>query len=90
MRKIIMQAIVLLTLLTALGGCCWHGACGPTPPREGNYSSDQRQYRQYRDTRVHRDGDRDRELYRDRYRDRDDWRRRYDPSRDGYHEEYRR
>jgi len=32
MRKI----IVLLTLLTALGGCCWHGGCGPTPPREGH------------------------------------------------------
>lgn len=90
MRKIIMQAIVLLTLLTALGGCCWHGNCGPTPPREGHYSSDQRQHRQYRDTRVHRDRAQDRELYRDRYRDRDDWRRRYDPSRDGYHEEYRR
>ena len=88
MRKIIVQAIVVLTLLTALGGCCWYGGCGPTPPREGHYSSDQRHHRPYRDARYHRD--RDREVYRDRHRDRDDWRRRYDPSRDGYHEEYRR
>ena len=90
MGKIIVQAIVLLTLLAALGGCCWYGPCGPTPPREGHYSSDKRSHRQYRDARVHRDRDQDRDVHRDHYRDRDDWRRRYDPSRDGYHEEYRR